>query len=53
VERGIGENIIEDAEGQAYTLVDEAVQFARQAPPARVEDALTGVYGDTHNGLVF
>jgi TPP-dependent pyruvate/acetoin dehydrogenase alpha subunit len=53
VEHGIGEAEIEDVEGQVFTLVDEAVSFARQAAPAKVEDALSGVYGDTHQGLVF
>ena len=53
VEHGIGEAEIEDVEGQVFILVDEAVSFARQAAPAKVEDALFGVYGDTHQGLVF
>jgi pyruvate dehydrogenase E1 component alpha subunit len=53
VDHGIREAEIEEVEGQVFTLVDEAVSFARQAAPARVEDALSGVYGDTHQGLVF
>jgi pyruvate dehydrogenase E1 component alpha subunit len=52
-ERGIGEDALEECEGQVMALVDEAVTFARQAPPAQVVDALKGVYGDTHEGLVF
>ncbi len=44
---------IEDKEGEVMALVDEAVTFARQAAPAKIEDAMLGVYGDTHNGLVF
>jgi len=53
VESGISEALIEDVEGQAIALIEEAVAFARTAPPARVEDALLGVYGDTHDGAVF
>ena len=53
IERGIGDAEIEDQERKMFALVDEAVTFARQAAPARPEDALRGVYGDTHNGLVF
>ena len=51
--RGVGEGQIEETEGSVFMLIDEAVQFAKSAPPARVEDALVGVYGDTHNGTVF
>ncbi|MCS6848708.1 MAG: thiamine pyrophosphate-dependent dehydrogenase E1 component subunit alpha [Anaerolineae bacterium] len=53
VERGVAEGAIEEVEGQVMALIEEAVAFARSAPPARVEDALHGVYGDTHNGAVF
>ena len=53
IERGVNEGAIEETEGQVFALVDEAVVFARQAPPARLEDAMVGVYGDTHQGLVF
>jgi len=53
IERGIADGDVEEKEGEAFILVDEAVTFARQAAPARIEDALVGVYGDTHNGLVF
>lgn len=53
IERGITEEVIEEVEGQVFALVDEAVSFASQAAPARVQDALVGVYGDTHKGLIF
>ncbi|HEY3289732.1 MAG TPA: thiamine pyrophosphate-dependent dehydrogenase E1 component subunit alpha [Anaerolineae bacterium] len=53
IEHGIEDSAIEEKEGEVLTLIDEAVTFARQAAPAKIEDAMTGVYGDTHNGLVF
>lgn len=53
IARGVKEGDLEAIEGQVMTLVDEAVAFARSAPPASVEDALGGVYGDDHNGAVF
>jgi len=33
--------------------LDEAVEFAASAPIPQTEEALQGVYADTHNGLVF
>ncbi len=53
VEAGVSESDIEQAEGQVLAMVDEAVDYARKAPPARVQDALSGVYGNAHNGAVF
>ncbi|PJF48003.1 MAG: thiamine pyrophosphate-dependent dehydrogenase E1 component subunit alpha [Chloroflexi bacterium] len=53
VERGINEEQIEAVEGQVLALIEEAVAFARSAPPARIEDALSGVYGNHHNSLAF
>jgi pyruvate dehydrogenase E1 component alpha subunit len=53
VEQGVGEGEIEEAEGLVMGMIDEAVLFARQAPPAKLEDALVGVYGDDHSGKVF
>ncbi len=53
IERGIAEEQIEEVEGQVLTLIEEAVAFARSSPPARPEDALSGVYGDHHNGAAF
>ncbi len=53
VEAGISESDIEAVEGQVLSLVDEAVAYARNAPPARIQDALYGVYGDTHHDAVF
>jgi pyruvate dehydrogenase E1 component alpha subunit len=52
-ERGVPEGVIEEVEGDVFLAIDQAVDFARRAPPARVEDALAGVFGDTHNGAVF
>jgi pyruvate dehydrogenase E1 component alpha subunit len=53
IEHGVPEDIIEEVEGDVMRKIDEAVDFARRAPPARVESALEGVFGDTHNGAVF
>jgi pyruvate dehydrogenase E1 component alpha subunit len=53
MEDGIGEADIEDVEGQVLAIIDEAVDYARRAPGVKVEDALTGVYGDIHQGAVF
>lgn len=53
IDRGVPEGSIEEAEGEVMHQIDAAVDFARRAPPARVEDALVGVFGDTHQGAVF
>lgn len=53
VERGISEDEIESIEGEVMVAIDEAVAFARRAPPAKLADALVGVYGDDHQGKVF
>jgi pyruvate dehydrogenase E1 component alpha subunit len=53
VEQGVGEGEIEEAEGEVMGMIDVAVTFARSAPPAKLDDALTGVYGDDHHGKVF
>lgn len=47
------ESEIEEIEGQVFSILDEAVAFAREAPIPEKEGALDGVYADTHNGLVF
>jgi len=44
---------LEDIEGGVLMQLDEAVKFAVNAPKPHVEDALAGVYADTHQGLVF
>jgi TPP-dependent pyruvate/acetoin dehydrogenase alpha subunit len=44
---------LEEMEGSVLMQMDEAVKFAASAPKPKVEDALTGVYADTHHGLVF
>ena len=53
VECGIAEGQIEEIEGSVMADLDAAIAFARVSPPARVEDVLVGVYGDTHGGRVF
>ena len=53
LERGVHEADVEEVEGSVFMSIDEAVHFAKAAPPARVEDALAGVYGNTHNDTVF
>jgi len=50
---GISEGAVAVLEREVYAQIEEAVSFARSAPPARAEDALTGVYSDTHDGAVF
>ena len=50
---GISEDHIAALEREVFAQIEEAVSFARNAPPARAEDALAGVYGDTHDGAVF
>jgi len=44
---------LEEIQGSVITQLDEAVAFAVQAEKPATEDALAGVYADTHNGLVF
>jgi acetoin:2,6-dichlorophenolindophenol oxidoreductase subunit alpha len=51
--RCLDESEIEELEGEVFTALDTAVAFARTAPMPQVEDALQGVYADTHAGLVF
>lgn len=52
-ERIVEESVLEEIQGQVMAQLDEAVAFAKQAPQPQPEDALFGVYADTHNGLVF
>ena len=40
-------------ENEVQSLLDEAVAFASSTPQPKVEEALQGVYDDTHNELVF
>jgi TPP-dependent pyruvate/acetoin dehydrogenase alpha subunit len=40
-------------ENEVQSLLDEAVAFASETPQPKVEEALQGVYDDTHNELVF
>ena len=44
---------LEEIQGSVITQLDEAVAFAVSADKPATEDALAGVYADTHNGLVF
>lgn len=53
IARGVEEGDIKAIEGQVMKLMEEAVAFARSAPPASIEDAVVGVYGDDHNGAVY
>ena len=39
--------------GSVQMQLDEAVQFAAEAPIPMADEALQGVYADTHDGLVF
>ncbi len=47
------EGELEEIEGQVLRALDEAVAFATEAERPDPEQALYGVYGDTHQGLVF
>ncbi len=54
IESGIfDDGDLEEMQGSVIVQLDEAVAFAASAEKPRVEDALIGVYADTHNGLVF
>ncbi len=44
---------LEEIQGSVIEQLDNAVAFAASAEKPAVEDALAGVYADTHNGLVF
>jgi pyruvate dehydrogenase E1 component alpha subunit len=47
------ELILEKLEDGVQQQLDEAVAFAKAAPRPQPEEALQGVYGDTHDGMVF
>ena len=51
--RCLDESEVEELEGQVFTALDEAVAFAKTAPMPQSDEALQGVYADTHGGLVF
>jgi TPP-dependent pyruvate/acetoin dehydrogenase alpha subunit len=42
-----------EIESGVQAQLDEAVAFAKAAPVPQPEEALQGVYADTHGGLVF
>jgi pyruvate dehydrogenase E1 component alpha subunit len=44
---------LEELEGSVLMQLDEAVKFAANAAKPALEDALKGVYADTHDGMVF
>lgn len=44
---------LEELQGSVIMQLDEAVNFAAAAEKPSPEDAMAGVYADTHNGLVF
>ena len=44
---------LEEIQGEVFAQLDEAVAFAAAAEKPASQDALAGVYADTHNGLVF
>ncbi|MCJ7700663.1 MAG: thiamine pyrophosphate-dependent dehydrogenase E1 component subunit alpha [Anaerolineales bacterium] len=49
----ISEGELEEIMGSVQQQLDEAVEFAANAPIPVAEEALQGVYADTHDGLVF
>ena len=49
----ISEGELEELMGSVQMQLDEAVQFAAEAPIPVADEALQGVYADTHDGLVF
>ena len=44
---------LEELQGAVFAALDDAVAFAKAAPVPQPEEALQGVYADTHGGLVF
>lgn len=49
----VDEGTLEEIQGQVMVQVEDAVVFATSAEKPKPEDALAGVYADTHDGLVF
>jgi pyruvate dehydrogenase E1 component alpha subunit len=47
------EEELEEIMGSVQRQLDEAVDFAANAPIPAADEALQGVYADTHEGLVF
>ncbi len=48
----LGESALAEIEGGIQVQLDEAVAFAKAAPMPQPQDALQGVYADTHGDLV-
>ena len=46
----LGEGILDETDAQVETALDDAVEFARQSPLPRAEDALTGAYATVIGG---
>ncbi len=53
IDTGIAEDVIKEIEHEVQKQLDEAVAFAISSPSPQIEDALSGVYADTHDGKVF
>jgi pyruvate dehydrogenase E1 component alpha subunit len=49
----LNEDELVEIESSVHSQVDEAVAFAAASPTPQVDEALSGVYADTHEGLVF
>lgn len=49
----VEETYFEDTRNAVRALLDEAVIFAQNSPHPAPQEALLGVYADTHNGKVF
>jgi TPP-dependent pyruvate/acetoin dehydrogenase alpha subunit len=49
----VTEETLEEIQGEVMAQLNEAVAFAKQAALPKAEDALYGVYADTHQQLVF
>ena len=49
----VNDEVVRDIEAHVQQQLDEAVAFARASQPPPPEAALTGVYGDSHDGRVF
>jgi len=53
VEYDVRPEELDDVDAQVQRQLDEAVAFAIASPPPPLEAALSGVYGDTHDGRIF
>jgi len=53
LDAGLEESQVKEIEAGVQAELNEAVEFAKSSPEPVVEEALAGVYGDTHDGKVF